>query len=121
MHKGSGKEPLQGCPLRPLQGSLAKPMQGSLLDPTRGFAGECTHGSPRSLTRGLGGKVMSYAKARATWASDYVYDSLYLQGIITFHYNTSQIDDNDRPAQCPAGAQVCAEGVSLTSMHDGYN
>ena len=54
-------------------------------------------------------------------SSDYVYDSLYLRWIITFHYNTSQIDDNDRPAQCPAGAQVCAEEVSLTSMHDGYN
>ena len=88
-------------------------MQGFLLDLTRGFAEECT--------RGLGGKVMSYAKARATWASDYVYDSLYLRRIITFHYNTSQTDDNDRPAQCPAGAQVCAEEVSLTSMHDGYN
>ncbi|EKY00861.1 hypothetical protein HMPREF9134_01208 [Porphyromonas catoniae F0037] len=42
-------------------------MHGFLLDPTRGFAGECTRGSPRSLTRRLGGKVMSYAKARATW------------------------------------------------------
>ena len=42
-----------------MQGSLAKPMQGFLLDLTRGFVEECT--------RGFGGKVMSYAKARATW------------------------------------------------------
>ena len=34
-------------------------MHGFLLDLTRGFAEECT--------RGFGGKVMSYAKARATW------------------------------------------------------
>ena len=35
--------------------------------------------------------------------------------------NHIEVYDNDRPAQCPAGAQDCAEEVSLTSIADVSN